>query len=201
MRVRRTAPGDLPALVEMSRRVYPTYPSSHLEFSSQLSIFPEGQLVAVDPPTGEIAGMAASLIVDWDDYAIDGPWRDFTDAGYFTNHDPAGRTLYGADVMVHPDHRRRGVGSALYAAREALVERLGLARIRAGARLSGYREWADRLSPEAYVERVVAGEIGDPTLSFQLSHGFRVLAVVEDYLKRDPASRGWAALVEWRPEG
>lgn len=171
-----------------------------MELASQLDVFPEGQMVAVDAGTGEIVGMAASLIVDWDDYAVDASWRDFTDHGYFTNHDPQGRTLYGAEVMVHPDHRRRGVGSTLYAAREALVHRLGLARIRAGARLSGYRKRAARMSAERYVERVVAGEISDPTLSFQLAHGFQVLAVVEDYLKRDPQSLGWAAVVEWLPD-
>lgn len=185
----------------MSARVYPEYPFSHLELASQLAVFPEGQLVAVDAATGDVVGMAASLIVDWDDYEIGDSWRDFTDHGYFTNHDPRGRTLYGAEVMVHPDHRRRGVGSILYAAREALVARLGLARIRAGARLAGYRRWASRLSAAAYVERVVAGEVDDPTLTFQLRHGFRVLAVVEDYLKRDPESLGWAAVVEWAPGG
>lgn len=201
VRVRRAAPGDLPALRALSLSVYPDYPFSMLELASQLRAFEAGQLVAVDEATGEPVGMAASLVVDWDDYALDDTWRDFTDHGYFTNHDPAGRTLYGAEVMVHPGHRRRGVGSALYDAREALVERLGLARIRAGARLSGYRRWADRLSPAAYVERVAAGEVDDPTLSFQLARGFDVLAVVEEYLKRDPESLGWAAVVEWTPVG
>lgn len=185
----------------MSARVYPRYPFSHLELASQLAVFPEGQMVAVDSATGDVVGMAASLIVVWHDYDIGDSWRDFTDHGYFTNHDPGGRTLYGAEVMVHPDHRRRGVGSTLYAAREALVERLGLARIRAGARLSGYRRWASRLTAVEYVERVMSGEIDDPTLTFQLAHGFTVLATVEDYLKRDPDSLGWAAVVEWAPGG
>lgn len=171
------------------------------ELQRQLEVFPEGQLVAIDRRTGEPVGMAASLVVTWDDYDIEDTWRDFTDGGFFTNHDPSGRTLYGAEVMVDPDHRRRGVGSALYAAREALVRRLGLERIRAGARLSGYGEWADRLTAGEYARKVVAGEIADPTLSFQLAHGFRVLAVVPDYLPRDPASRGWAAVVEWVPPG
>ncbi|MFZ0429349.1 MAG: carbon-nitrogen hydrolase, partial [Acidobacteriota bacterium] len=37
----------------------------------------------------------------------------------------------------------------------------------------------------------------DPTLTFQLRHGFRVLGVVSDYLKNDPESLGHAALIEW----
>ena len=33
-----------------------------------LTIFPEGQLVAVDE-SGRVLGSASSLIIDWDDYA------------------------------------------------------------------------------------------------------------------------------------
>ena len=41
------------------------------------------------------------------------------------------------------------------------------------------------------------GEIGDPTLSFQLRQGFHVLAVVQGYLRNDPESLGYAAVIEW----
>ena len=33
--------------------------------------------------------------------------------GYFSNHDPEGDTLYGADVYVDPKYHGHGVGSAL----------------------------------------------------------------------------------------
>jgi GNAT superfamily N-acetyltransferase len=142
--------------------------------------------------------MAASLIVLWDDYDLKASWRDFTDHGMFTNHDPEqGRTLYGAEVMVRPSLQSRGVGKKLYKARRALVERLGLLRIRAGARLRGYHRYANRMSAEEYVIEVVNGELRDPTLSFQLKHGFHVLAVVPDYLHHDPESLGYAAVIEW----
>ncbi len=85
----------------------------------------------------------------------------------------------------------------LYAARRELVAGLGLRRIRAGARLRGYHRWADRRSPEDYVEGVVRGEIQDPTLSFQLRERFDVLAVVHAYLRNDPESLGYAAVIEW----
>lgn len=198
--VRRTRPEDFPAIRAMSAICYPEdVPWTAAELASQRKVFPEGQIVAEDREKGRVAGFAASLIVSWDDYDVADSWRDFTDHGTFSNHDPAGRTLYGADLMVQPDERRRGIGSRLYAAREELVRDLGLERIRMGARLRNYAVWADRVSAEEYVERVVAGEIDDATLSFQLAHGFRVLAVVPDYLRRDPASLGWAAVVEWVP--
>ncbi len=207
IRVRNTRPEDFDPIIEICTRVYShSLPWGRDQLASHLAVFPEGQLVAVAAGQGEegeeegggqVVGMAASLIVLWDDYDVDANWRDFTDRGFFTNHDPEGRTLYGAEVMVDPDIQGRGIGSDLYRAREELVRRLGLRRIRAGARLRGYHEWADRLSAEEYVERVVRGEIRDPTLSFQLNRGFEVLAVVEDYLHSDPASRGHAALIEW----
>lgn len=196
--VRNTRRDDVPAIVELCRRVYPAMPSwDEEQILSHLDMFPEGQLVAV--AEGEVVGMAASLIVSWDDYDLDEPWRRFTAAGTFANHDPDGRTLYGAEVMVDPARRRMGIGRLLYAARRQLVENLGLARIRAGARIPGYRHWADRISPEEYVSRVERGTIEDPTLSFQLSEGFRVIGVVEDYLSMDAASLGHAVIIEWVP--
>lgn len=201
--VRRTRAEDLDALIALCRTVYPfSQPYDERQIRSQLRVFPEGQMVAVarDPETGEetVVGMAASLILSWDDYEIQDAWRDFTDHGLFTNHDPEGRTLYGAEVMVHPDWQGRGVGSKIYEARRRLARRLGLLRIRAGARLRGYHRVADRMSARDYVERVIAGELQDPTLTFQLNRGFRVLHVISGYLKGDPESLGWAALIEYR---
>lgn len=53
------------------------------------------------------------------------------------------------------------------------------------------------MSAEEYVMRVVRGLLKGPTLSFQLREGFRVLEVIPDYLRHDPESLGYAALIEW----
>lgn len=196
--VRNTRPADFPAIERLCRQVYPdSVPWTQTQLASHVSVFPEGQFVALDPRTGGLLGMAASLIVLWDDYEIDTNWRDMTDHGMFTNHDPAGHTLYGAEIMVSPDARRRGIGRSLYAARRDLVRRLRLLRIRAGARLRGYRQYRDTLDPDAYVRAVVAGTITDPTLTFQLKQRFKVIAVVAGYLQHDSESLGHAAVIEW----
>jgi ribosomal protein S18 acetylase RimI-like enzyme len=197
--VRNTRPEDFAAIIEMTRRLYPdAKPWSEIQLASHLSVFPEGQIVAVDGDTGRAVGMAASLIVAWDNYDMKASWRDFTDNGLFTNHDPGhGRTLYAADVMVDPEWQGRGVGTRLYEARTGLVRRLHLRRIRAGARLRGYHRHADRMSAEEYAFRVAQGVIWDPTVSFQLRRGFHILAVVPGYLRHDGESRGYAAVIEW----
>lgn len=197
IRVRQRRPEDTPQIIDIFRAIYPDSPPwTPTQLTSHLEVFPEGQLVAeVD---GCVVGMAASLIVLWDDYSMDTSWRDFTDHGMFRNHDPArGRTLYGAEIMVHPAFQGLGVGKRLYEARRELVGRFGLLRIRAGARLAGYHRHAERLSPEDYTRRVVAGELTDPTLSFQLARGFAVIGVARHYLRHDPESLGHAAVIEW----
>jgi GNAT superfamily N-acetyltransferase len=144
--------------------------------------------------------MAASLVIRWSHYALSSPWREVTANGTFMNHDPSGRTLYGAEVLVRPDLQRRGIGAALYKARRQLCARLGLVHIRAAARLRGYHSYAARMTAEEYVMRVVRGLLKGPTLSFQLRQGFRVLAVVPNYLQHDSESLGNAAVIEWLNE-
>lgn len=197
--VRQTRPDDFAAIVEMCRSVYKSsQPWTAEQLASHHAVFPGGQFVAVDPERGTLLGMAASLIISWDDYEPQGAWRGFTAHGMFTNHDPVnGRTLYGAEVMAVPSAQGRGVGTALYAARQDLAERLTLLRIRAGSRLRGYGKFADQLSPVEYVLKVVRGELFDPTLSFQLRRGFHVIDVVNGYLRHDDESLGYAATIQW----
>jgi GNAT superfamily N-acetyltransferase len=197
--IRNTTPDDFEGIILLTREIYPGTPSwTEEQLASHLRVFPEGQSVAIHIPSKRLVGMTASLVVLWDDYEMSDNWRDFTDAGMFTNHDPEhGRTLYGAEAMVSPFLQGQGIGKKLYRARRELAERLGLLRIRAGSRLRGYHRHAASMSPEEYVIAVIRGELGDPTLSFQLKQGFQVLAVVPRYLRHDPESMGFAAVIEW----
>lgn len=200
IRVREATPQDIPALVQLNREAYPTlaednvvWGASHL--ASHQRIFPQGQMVA--EYDGKIVGAVASLIVTLGpDPLRNHTWSGITDSGYFTNHDPSGDTLYGADVYVHPDMRGRGVGAALYEARRQLCRRMNLRRILAGGRLWNYCEYADRFSPEEYAQQVAAGNLRDLVLSFQLDQGFVLRGVMPNYL-RDPRSHNHASLVEW----
>jgi GNAT superfamily N-acetyltransferase len=197
--IRSTKITDYAKIKELCLSVYPnSIPWSEEQIQSHIKLFPEGQWVVEETATQNIVGMSASLIIKWDEYEFTDNWKDFTDAGLFTNHDPfVGRTLYGAEIMVNPQYQGQGIGKILYAKREEVVKKLGLLRIRAGARLRGYCTYANEMSPEEYTIQVIAKKIYDPTLSFQLKRGFRVLAVVSGYLKADPESLGHAAVIEW----
>jgi len=194
--IRQMAAADIPAVVELEERVFPQMLAwTKEELEQHLSVFPEGQLVAVDE-SGKIIGSASSLIIDWDDYAESAKWSSITGFGSFTTHNALGKTLYGADMCVDPSARRRGVGSLFYEARKKMVKDRGLKRLLTGGRIPGYAEVAQTLTPQEYVAEVVRGRKKDPTLSFQLANGLIVLDVVPEYLE-DPDSRGYATLLEW----
>ena len=148
-------------------------------------------------------GLASSLIIRSEDYSPLATWAEITEWGHLGTHNATGGdTLYGVEVMVHPEYQGRGVGTLLYQAREGLMRSKGLRSIHAGARISGYRDFFEKtgieVSPEDYVARVVAGELWDPTLSFQLKRGFKVHSIVPGYFS-DPPSLDYAAVIEWVP--
>ena len=194
--IRQITKSDIPAVIELEERVFPHMLAwTAEELTQHLSVFPEGQLVALDE-SGKVIGSASSLIIDWDDYAESAKWSSITGYGSFATHNPLGKTLYGADMCVDPSARRRGVGSLFYEARKKMVKELGLKRLLTGGRIPGYGEVAQTMTPQEYVAEVVHGRRKDPTLSFQLANGLIVLDVVPEYLE-DPDSRGYATLLEW----
>ncbi len=191
---------DAAAIIALTSAVYRNSPTwTEEQLASHRAVFPAGQFVVVRQDIDEVIAMAASLIVRWDDYEMDTAWRHFTDGGHFTNHDPdTGHTLYGAEIMVHPSMQGQGAGTLLYRARERLARDLGLWRIRAGARLRDYNRHATNMTAEAYAAAVIRGDLVDRTLTFQLRRGFKVLGVVSEYLRHDPESLGYAAVIEWK---
>lgn len=198
--VRQATRDDIPALMALNRAAYPTLAQENIVWGeahllSHQRVFPQGQFVA--EKNGRIIGAASSLVVDLGrDTLRHHTWSGITDSGYFTNHDPAADTLYGADVYVHPKARGLGVGAALYAARRELCRRLNKRRILAGGRLWNYQDCAVRMTPEEYAQRVAEGELRDLVLSFQLREGFVLRGVMKNYL-RDARSQNHASLIEW----
>lgn len=194
--VRHTVRDDIPALIELQSRVYPSIPPwSRKKFLNQLDMFPQGQVVAV---LGDrLVGCASSLVVLWDDWPVEHTWHEITAGGTFDNHNPNGRTLYGAEVFVDTTVRKRGIGKALYEARRRICRAMNLKRIIACGRLPGYSRYAETMSAELYAKKVLWGDLKDPVLDFQLSQGFRYCGVIENYLPADDESRGHASLIVW----
>ncbi len=112
------------------------------------------------------------------------------------NHNPRGDSLYGADISTHPKYRHEGIGSMLYDTRKDLVVRLNLRRMITGGRLFNYCEYADRMSPLEYANKVIRGELSDPVLSFELANGFRFIKILPNYLE-DVRSLSYASFIEW----
>ncbi|MAV90539.1 MAG: hypothetical protein CL676_03895, partial [Bdellovibrionaceae bacterium] len=192
-------PEHFKEIQELCLRVYPfSKPWRMDQLHAHRLYFPDGQLIIIEKKTGKVVGMAFSLIISWSDYSPQDNWVDFTSSGFFHNHNPKkGKTLYGAEVMVDPEYRGKGLGKMLYKGRQEIAHKYGLSRIRAGARLRGYSKFKDRMTPQEYVKKVYEKEIFDPTLSFQLSQGFVPIDTAGNYLYNDPESLGYAAVIEW----
>lgn len=200
VQLRLARPEDIPAQVVLSRAVYGARGAwKTLELREHHDVFPEGQILAESSMDATLLGHSASLMLDSRKWAPDRPWEELTGNGTLRTHDPSGDLLYGVGLAVHPRARGYGVARMLYRAREELLGRTGLGRIRVGARLPGYGRVAHRMEVEDYVEEVVRGERTDPTLSFQLHMGFEFVSVARGYLPIDAESRGHAAIVEWSP--
>ncbi|HSR67609.1 MAG TPA: GNAT family N-acetyltransferase [Acidobacteriota bacterium] len=165
------------------------------ELESQLEQFPEGQLVV--EYDGRVVASSNSLIVDFDEYDEHHDWDAISGDGFIRNHDPQGDTLYGIEIMVHPEFRGMKLARRLYEARKTLCRERNLKRMLVGGRIPNYHRYKDKMTAREYVQQVLDRNIHDPVLTTQLSNGFILKRLLPNYLEEDTESDGWATLLEW----
>jgi predicted amidohydrolase/ribosomal protein S18 acetylase RimI-like enzyme len=188
---------DFDQLVAMQQACFPgMQPWQREQIESQLQHFPDGQLVI--EIEGRLAASSSSLMLEFDANLEWHDWTKIADNGYIRNHDPRGDTLYGIEIMVHPDFRGMKLARRLYDGRKELCREKNLARIIIGGRIPGYHRHADEMTAREYADSVLARQIFDPVLTAQLSNGFALQGLIPNYFPTDSDSAGYATFLEWR---
>jgi ribosomal protein S18 acetylase RimI-like enzyme len=172
----------------------PEYHFTPEDVAEMAAIFPEGAFVVLD---GEkVVGLGAGIFLDFDFEHTQHTLYELTGESACKNHNPDGAYYYGTDITVHPDYRRRGIGQHLYELRKEVTRRYNKKGIVAGGMLPGFVDHKAHMSADEYVKKVMAGELYDRTLTFQIGNGFKALGVLKNYYP-DAPSDGWASLIVW----
>ncbi len=170
---------------------------------AQVERFPEGQFVSVyqkDDNKELVVGMAATMRTSHPPTKTQHSWLDAIGGLTIKNHEPDGEWLYGVEMAVNPKYHRNGIGTQLYKKRFQLVKDLNLRGWYAVGMLMGYENHADKMDVVTYGNKVIAGEIYDPTVSMQINRGFRAEYVVTDYLDEPPAGDAGVLIIWDNPE-
>lgn len=189
---------DYEELKDIMVMAYSTMPDAYWKehhIKKLINIFPEGQVVM--KVNGKIAGVALSIIVDYDKYSDKHTYKEITKNYTFSSHTNYGDMLYGIDVFIKPEYRGLRLGRRLYDYRKELCEKLNLKGIVFGGRIPNYHQFASEMSPKDYIDKVRKREIHDPVLNFQISNDFHPSKILNRYLEGDQASNEYAVLLKW----
>jgi predicted amidohydrolase/ribosomal protein S18 acetylase RimI-like enzyme len=194
--VRSLRPDDYEPVTSLQLKCFPGMkPWSKEQFESQLSIFPEGQICV--EYNGKVVASSSSLVLNFALYSEYHGWSEISDKGFIRNHNPAGNTLYGIEIMVDTDYRGYKLARRLYDARKEITRKMNLMRIILGGRIPGYHKFAGEMSAREYVERVINKKLYDPVLTTQISNDFVLKRLIPNYLTSDSESKGYATFLEW----
>lgn len=187
---------DFQAICQLQLDCFPGMkPWSLKQFESILSVFPEGQFCI--EYNGRLVASSCSLIINRRDYSETASWNELTDNGCISNHDGNGDTLYGMEIMVHPEYREMKLARRLYEARKNLVREYNLRAILIGGRIPNFHKYAEKMGVKEYVQQVIDKKIYDPVMTAQLSNGFVLKRILPGYLVNDKESGGYGTFLEW----
>ena len=200
MVLRNICNDDIPNIVAIQRKSYPEVAAGQLYLplflENHISLFQKGQFCV--ELNGDIVASATCLMVSLEPEYAEHTWHDII-LEYGNPHSKlagGGDSLYVDDLVTHPDFRRLGIGTLLFNARKQVASKYNLTRIIGGGRIPNYGKYANKISAQAYVEKVKSGQIYDPVLMFQIRNGFKVIKVLSNYIY-DPSSLNYATFIEW----
>ncbi|MEQ1821454.1 MAG: GNAT family N-acetyltransferase [Fimbriimonadaceae bacterium] len=196
--VRLMQPSDVSAVAGLQRLCFPEpFPAELLwkpeHLLKHLELFPSGQFVVTCG--GRIVASASNTRVSEERFQAHESWDATVGGPLLETFDPAGSTLYGLDISVHPDCRHKGIGRALYQARFDLATRDQI-RYATACRIPSFGPYEGSL--EAFIAEVASESSTDPTLTPLLKLGMTAIKGLHDYME-DEESRNCAVLLEWKP--
>jgi GNAT superfamily N-acetyltransferase len=184
------------SLEQLQRIVFPTLSEEELilakHYRRHLELFPEGQFVVQYQDL--IIGATTTMLSNFDFEHFQHTFNETIAGGWLTNHNPDGEWLYGLDVSVHPEFRRKGLATLLYDARQKLVHFLGLKGQITVGMMNGFGAVSADISGDQYYQELVEGKRIDPTVSTQMKVGFKPIGLIPDYLQ-DPTCGNFGVML------
>ena len=181
---------------ELQKIVFPTLSVEELMTEAQYirhtEIFPEGQMIVLDGDT--VIASTTTLLQNYHS----GPhtFLEISDPLWLGTHDSDADWLYGLDVSVHPDYQGKGIGREIYNARQEVAKVLGTKGQMTAGMPIGFDKVKDKMTIAEYCEKLIKGEIIDPTVTAQTKCGFILVEPLFDYLD-DPRSGNCSVLMYW----
>lgn len=180
----------------LQKIVFPTLSEEELmteeQYLRHIEIFPEGQMIVLE---GEnVIASTTTLLQNYHS----GPhtFLEISDNLWLGTHNPKADWLYGLDVSVHPDYQGKGIGREIYNARQEVAKSLRTKGQMTAGMPIGYDKVKDQMTIAQYCEKLIKGEIIDPTVTAQTKCGFILVEPLFDYLD-DPRSGNCSVLMYW----
>ncbi|KKQ18323.1 MAG: GCN5-related N-acetyltransferase [Berkelbacteria bacterium GW2011_GWA1_36_9] len=198
LKIRQAKIEDIPEILIVEDEAWPDGLQATEEmFLSRIETFSEGCFVAEN--TDRIVGLVVTEIVKYDINAVRCPsWLDITDCGFIRKtHNPEGDSIYGVDLSVSPLASGGASRSLMLAVGKFAIKR-NLKQIILGGRMPRYHKYADKMSPEEYLNaRTPSGKYLDPEIWFYKKAGLEVIRVIPDYFD-DSDSCNNGVLLVWK---
>jgi hypothetical protein len=181
--------GQFSALMQLCYKNSGGESASEEEMNLLSSLYPAGQIVAWDGD--RLVGATISRIVPYHDFNKPHRQADILDLTRYEADARIGNALYGMDIFVDPQYR--GItGHRIYKKLMQAFTDSNFTDFVGASIVSGYNRYADNMTLETYVEKIMAKEIKDEAFSFHLSvlKSFTIFGVMHDFNPEDAASLG-----------